>query len=294
MNHADFETRYVEWGSSEYRTAHRKYKKATGRDIQETPTFWVEDTNQSTTHTQLLSAGVVAEGVIGWTVRTIGEFLFGRIKARREKRADKAPADLGEPEQTPNPFKRTPTEEPPEDWQGVRIIAYATTEGKKGKAIILGGNLLESKFKRLVRNISDGKAEAIIVRGNRKEAVIEKSGHKPDPIAILALIPKTSQGLIKGLAIKKAERKLRDKFPDGLFVLDFITERTDPDDYAAVIEALKITETTPETASIPIVEKAKKAFDYIEAFKTGGIGAIILLMLPNAWDRIRRKKTVTE
>ena len=135
-----------------------------------------------------------------------------------------------------------PESDPKLDMGGLTLIIL--TEGKIGH---ISPATWEALFKRLVEEGEHHIQIEVVAESDDPvayAAIKEKAGVIAEGLVVLAMIPKTNQGFIKGLLIKRIERKLalkRDQVP----VVDVFFERTQgSSDYEEVLSIAKGSELT--------------------------------------------------
>jgi hypothetical protein len=131
--------------------------------------------------------------------------------------------------------KNPPREPDPEiDWTGVRVLVAASTD------VTSAARYAEGPAKRGLQHVTGGKAEILVVAERTHPSTFQEYsqivGVDPEPLHVTILIPKTDQGLARGLIIKKAQDAIsgfRDHLPDSVRSIPFevIFERTNRDDY---------------------------------------------------------------
>lgn len=145
----------------------------------------------------------------------------------------RAAMESAERMKTPPP---KPTEKPL-DWGGVRVIVAASDGVPKA------AKLLEGPAKRAIERVSGGKAEILVIaQSTHPDAFaeyVEIMGVTPSPMHLTVLVPKTDQGLFKGLFLKKVEASVsdyRDHLPENVrnIPVEEIFERLNGEDYAAL------------------------------------------------------------
>ena len=223
--------------------------------------------------------------------------------------AERPPTPPQEEPPEPKPFVREPQPEPapqpkePEvDWTHAKVVFLIPEKVEVGgfKGLLLGTaeNVLSGIATRKIFDVTGGKVTPQFVFKRTKPArymavseTLEADG------GIFILVARQDVGFLKGIAVKKIESTLPDKLKK--LPIEVIFERTQPDVFAKLEQALLTSEPQPKGKP----DKPKETgFDVVAFFKDpktytlsllGGLAADRLQFRVAAFLARRRKRKVT-
>lgn len=238
--HGDIE--FLELGTPRFRAIAARCRTATGKTVEQVPTFWVEGTTvieDDYRRFRSTSAGFNVLAVVRWGLRAIASFLVGRIRERKAERA-------AEPE---------PVDESP-DWSAVKLVALLAkrdrgTLGAAGAS--LGLRLAAGPLRRRVDRALGKRVGLEIVaertQPKRFAAVSQAAGIDVESAAVVVLIAKRPVGMFRGLERRIAETILVSRLKEA--PVDLIFERTHAATFASVTSALQTEEPAAEEEPNP-------------------------------------------
>ena len=241
---AGYSFRIVKTGDKDFAAQAAAFRKATGKTPDRYPTFWVVG---SKTYTVGYSG---PRSLLEWLV-SIPAGLFRLVFGDQQSAAGPAGPTFQDGTQPVSAdvdlFGR-------DDWSGVRIFVLAAVQDVgvvrgQARAALIG--LSRGPLERKIAELTKGKARVYLVaerlEPKKYDAVLKALGREPSAFNVAVIVPKTNQGLIKGLVLRKVEaigeRKLANAPVDVLF------ERIDGVVVAAVDAAMQIQDAP---ASVPL------------------------------------------
>lgn len=223
----DFSVRIIKRTDGDFAKYSAEFRKQTGRNVSRYPTLWVR--GQARYHVGYSSTRrfVILKFLLD-LVKGIADFVVGRP-------SDYRTPSVVTPEPDDSPGQPTPADP---DWHGVQIVV---TVPHRSLARDVAARLARGPLERLVYDKTGGKASLHIVHEKQNaaayEGVLTAFGWEPG-VNLGVLVPRTNQGLVKGLIVSRLERKLPGKLADA--PVDVVFERTHTATYDAVRAALVV------------------------------------------------------
>lgn len=149
------------------------------------------------------------------------------------------------------------------EFDGVLIVLSMPEFLTDGKGLFadIAGPAAYGIPKRMVSQVSDGRAQFLAISERfdpeKFTAFNEALDMPPDRPAVVAFIPKTSQGLVKGLIIKKIENEIISKLGDVIFSPVF--ERVSAGDYQRGVEVAQRQYSAQPANEQSMLDRAKAA-----------------------------------
>ncbi|MCH7989946.1 MAG: trypsin-like peptidase domain-containing protein [Planctomycetes bacterium] len=246
---AAYDVRVIEHGTSEWRTTISEVQRTVQQPIPNAvPFFWVQGSSQIVQQQQYHAPGLLQ--ILADIIKGLGTFLFNpkaestaSNNRRHESLKQTEPPIINQTD--PQPQQEQPVSDV--DWSQVTVIVLAAEQDVgvlRGMLRKQALSLSAGPLRRKLAEVTNGKASIEIVAERRApdrfKAVVHAAGISPQPATLIVLVAQRDIGFAKGLVAKKLEAVLLEKLKE--IPVEMIFERAHPADYAAVLNALQVSE----------------------------------------------------